>query len=395
MEFAYAVHAGGAPSLFRVFDGTAKDVRVLHLGGFDAFATFQKYRHAHEIDHAPDAIHRLSYALSGPEPAPKILGKAIDAMWRTFSARNERDVGGWVVPYVVTGERTYLCSYRISVSDPIAPQLEYGAIVPTGTAQRGGFDFSFTALRHQSGHIAYWLQKPGGIVARQIDGDWVLDAFAGSPSIFKQQAEALLKDEIDLGFDDTPFGTPTHLTFVSDQNGNPALAIARNKNAISTAWLSTPSDSFKTEVSIDLTDNALVEDQEGVSVSISSDPNFLVLQTKKSGVVLAETTLSADEVSKVITQMAAIRANMTPPVPADIGRGMQIAMVIDPKWRTNSAPHPSIPGPYVTFQHPGYGWLGFILPTHEAKSMGQWLVEDAKNAEMRSSGQSNPGEVAG
>jgi hypothetical protein len=50
-------------------------------------------------------------------------------------------------------------------------------------------------------------------------------------------------------------------------------------------------------------------------------------------------------------------------------------MVVDPGWRTEPPIHPTLNGVTLRLRHPGFGWLTFLLPWHEAKKLGEWLIK--------------------
>src|SRR6478609_7213211 len=111
---------------------------------------------------APLALSTLMVGAGGATQPSSALSDAIRIFFQLFASRNERDVGGWAVPWMLTKEGGFFCGYCLSVTDLIANQLPRGAIIPFGSAEGGGFTLSVTELRDCSGYAIYNLQKPGG-----------------------------------------------------------------------------------------------------------------------------------------------------------------------------------------------------------------------------------------
>jgi hypothetical protein len=109
-------------------------------------------------------------------------------MLQVFAERSERDVGGWVTPYLLTKEHAFLCGYAYSVSDPILTKIGPGSIVPHGTSEAGGFGLSVTEVGDCEGVIVYWLQQPGGTVFITGEQGYTTHHFEGRPSEFITRA---------------------------------------------------------------------------------------------------------------------------------------------------------------------------------------------------------------
>jgi hypothetical protein len=117
IDFAYGYVDDSGPHLVRVSRGEAKEVPTLHLGLTDAFVQFQRIRHDAEIDAIPEAVSIFFTGSRAADPVPDGLNSAIKSMLRLFAERSERDVGGWPVPYHLTGGGAFLCGYAYSASD--------------------------------------------------------------------------------------------------------------------------------------------------------------------------------------------------------------------------------------------------------------------------------------
>lgn len=64
------------------------------------------------------------------------------------------------------------------------------------------------------------------------------------------------------------------------------------------------------------------------------------------------------------------RSALTDPVSPTLDPGSRLEVTPDPAWRLELSKY----GPTLALRHPGLGWLGFVLPPHEAKHMGEALL---------------------
>jgi hypothetical protein len=66
---------------------------------------------------------------------------------------------------------------------------------------------------------------------------------------------------------------------------------------------------------------------------------------------------------------------MSAPISREPPQNCRELAAIDPIWRTNPPLHPDVNGILLRLRHPGFGWLTFILPHHEAAALGKWLCD--------------------
>jgi hypothetical protein len=78
----------------------------------------------------------------------------------------------------------------------------------------------------------------------------------------------------------------------------------------------------------------------------------------------------------VLGEARALLRDAVPPEPRK-DKGTREVMVLDPAWRTQMPMHPSLNGLELRLRHPGLGWLTFVIPWHEAKSLGEWLSKNS------------------
>ncbi|MDA9442846.1 hypothetical protein XH98_27880 [Bradyrhizobium sp. CCBAU 51745] len=93
-------------------------------------------------------------------------------------------------------------------------------------------------------------------------------------------------------------------------------------------------------------------------------------------------SVGASHLDELISVLSAARASMkeaVPPEPFSSPLGREL-VVLDPAWRTNFPPHPSLDGLMLRLRHPGQGWLTFLIPHHECISLATWLSNNARRS---------------
>jgi hypothetical protein len=225
VDLAYGYADEHGTHLWRIAQGEARELPAFHIGSSEAFDHFQRIRHATEIDPAPKAVETFILGTAIPPPEP--LGTATATMLRLFAKRSQRDVGGWALPYLLTSDGVFFCSYAYSVSDPILTEAVSGSLVPHGTPAAGGFGLSVTELGRGEGLVVYWLQLPGGYLFVR-NGTTIEEVkIEGNPSEFKEAAFRAIGRPIEILFGDQPLGRPDSVTVIRDDDGKPAMAFAR------------------------------------------------------------------------------------------------------------------------------------------------------------------------
>ncbi len=387
VDFAYAYADETNCRLLRVSGGTAEELPVFHIGSVDAFEHFQRIRHAEEIDPAPEAVKTFIAGSRAAEPIPDALHKAITSLLRVFAERSQRDVGGWPTGYFLTRDGAFLCGYGYSVSDPILKKVGPGSAVPHGTAQEGGFGLSVTEFGNRDGVVVYWLQRTGGTVFAKEPTGYVEHNFEGTPSRFAAEASAALGRKVELWFSETPVRQPQSITIMRDKDGVPSMAVVNDGGALSFSVLNVTTP-FAARAALNLAaandPDAIVKAMESDQVRLTFDPNrkmttlnLFVNKQPANGIAL-----SARDLDALIAQLGEARARLEEPVAfappqALSGAPTRDVMVLDPAWRTEPPMHPSLGGITLRLRHPGFGWLTFLLPWHEMKSLADWLHKNA------------------
>ncbi|CAA2138369.1 hypothetical protein [Hyphomicrobium sp. ghe19] len=394
-SFAYAYKNTEGPHLLKIGDGEVQRVQTLYLGVKDAFEQFQSIRHATELDPTPKALKTFLPGSRSSEPLPSGLTLAITSMLRLFAERGQRDVGGWVTPYFLTSEGSFLCGYGFAVSDPIFDKILPGSLVPHGTAEEGGFGLSVTELGISAGVIIYWLQLPGGLVFVRNAENYDVFKFDGKPSDFIKAASEKIERKIEILFGDQPHGPPKSITVLRDENGTPSVAIAHDGRAFSISVLNVY-EPFRTQAAVDFSPAADPDLTTGllssnrVKATLSNDKLALNLTLLANGEPTTVAELSAGELETVLGVLGENRWRMREPVaaqPASIGATGSLTrelIAVDPSWRAELPIHPTLNGISLRFRHPGFGWITFQLPWHEAKSLGTWLVKNSPPSDATS-----------
>jgi hypothetical protein len=380
IDFAYAYIDDAGPHLVRLSQGEAQELQTLHIGLDDAFEHFQRIRHDPGIDAAPEAISQFIVISRATDPVPTNLSTAITSMLRLFAERSERDVGGWPVAYQLTDEGAFLCGYGYSVSDPILTKIGPGSIVPHGTPEAGGFGLSVTELGKAAGVVVYWLQQPGGTIFRRTADGYEPLKFSGTPSLFIESASAAIGNPVEIFFGDQPTGSPESIAVIRDEQGMPCMAIARSGRTMSFSVLNVGS-LFRSRATLNLQDKpggSLLTDR--LTVALSDDRSTATLDLLTNAKPATQIKLEASELDAVLAVLGEARALMRDKVPvaAPDVRGAREVMILDPAWRTTPPMHPSLSGIILRLRHIGFGWLTFLLPHHEAQTLGDWLTRNSQ-----------------
>jgi hypothetical protein len=118
-------------------------------------------------------------------------------------------------------------------------------------------------------------------------------------------------------------------------------------------------------------------------VTLSGDRNAMSLAVVSDGEPPNSVSVMAGELDYLIARLGEARWMLRDQVPhnfADMIRTGAVTrefMVINPTWRTELPMHPSLGGITLRLRHPGFGWLTFLLPWHEARRLGDWLTKNS------------------
>lgn len=372
VEFAFGHIGPSGPMLFHIRDGSAVTTQTLHLGVHQAFESLQKIRLGEATPYAPLALK--TFMCGARVGVPEQCAQTIRCMIDLFASREEHDVGGWPVAYLIDKDGLYFCGYCYGVSDPLFDRLTSGSVVPHGTAAEGGSTLSVSEIGNVDGMTVYWLQNESGRTFVRTGDGYDVKSFYGGPTLFKQVASFALGVPVDLWVGDQPPGPVKELKILRDRQGNINCVIADHGNSISLAVhnLATPFDS-KAEMLMAKGQAQMASD---VGIVVSAEKNAVRVSVADG---VGHLDLSAEQLDDLIFKLGEARAELSPPVAADFPEAGKIAAQINPRWCTNPSPHPSIPGVLLRLRHSGLGWLGFVFPPNEAISLGRWLSENPGN----------------
>jgi len=100
----------------------------------------------------------------------------------------------------------------------------------------------------------------------------------------------------------------------------------------------------------------------------------VVIELWMDGKPLGHTQLDGATAEMHIQEVADARAQLTDPVSPMLDPNSMLDAVVDPSWRIED--YRISEGRIVAFRHPGLGWMAFVIPEEQAKSIAEWLTKD-------------------
>lgn len=112
--------------------------------------------------------------------------------------------------------------------------------------------------------------------------------------------------------------------------------------------------------------------------SFNAKEQHAQLQINEGPRAWAHVTLELPEFIAFVQGMGRLRQQFAEPVAAELDAGSRVEAVVDPAWRVMDLTQ-GLPAGSATLllRHPGFGWLGFALPQHEARALGEALLRAA------------------
>lgn len=361
-DFAVALVRKDGPTLQRISKGDATELPTLHIGSPDAFERFQRLR-TEGARFAPKAFKHFMCGVAGRE-VPHELDTAIVAMCELFSTTAEHDVGGWATPYLLTEAGAAFCGYVYAVSDPTFETHKPGDLIGPGTPELGGYTVSVTGSSENDGMVIYTVQRQSGVVILKNDDGYNQHSISGSPNEFIATIKSRLGHDASLFIGEQQPWPLKSLRIVQGVDGKIDLVLADHGNAISYSVHNTATE-FHHRISHNMSED--IKLPEGISVTKKSE--------KAVSITIGECTidLNADTLTDLVSELTRHRADIFPEVPFKPTGGSIVA--INPTWRTHLNIHPGLSGVLLNLRHIGHGWLSYLLPHHEAKGLGEWLVQ--------------------
>ena len=106
-----------------------------------------------------------------------------------------------------------------------------------------------------------------------------------------------------------------------------------------------------------------------IDISLSADN--AVLSINYGGKAELTVMMPTDQVDRLIAALWKWRSQMKPEHPPDFALEQTLSPIPDPRWYT--APALGHGGSLIHLRHPGFGWLSFWLPKHEAAKLADFL----------------------
>ena len=88
----------------------------------------------------------------------------------------------------------------------------------------------------------------------------------------------------------------------------------------------------------------------------------------------------AEGLSEYIAALAAVRADLLPPVSIEFPVGRSLPAQLDPNFSTEA--NAMVNGSSIFFRHSGFGWLGVIIPFANLMALHQALGAQIEEAEI-------------
>lgn len=121
-----------------------------------------------------------------------------------------------------------------------------------------------------------------------------------------------------------------------------------------------------------------------ITVAPNEARDRLVLSVALEGMTPASAVLEAPKVAELIEKIAHAHAAIHDRAVAEEAAMTVLEFTtVNPDWRGSadiSLAGEAADSVALGLQHSTYGWLTFILPDPEARRLGRWLLETAKDA---------------
>ena len=116
-------------------------------------------------------------------------------------------------------------------------------------------------------------------------------------------------------------------------------------------------------------------ERKGPHLELSED-NQKLLVTFPTEPIKVQLQYDAGQVDGLIHALGELRMAMVNEHPKDFALGQKVEAIYDPRWVTEAD---LLEGDsLIHLRHPGFGWLSFLLPRHEAAKLAQFLQDQAR-----------------
>jgi hypothetical protein len=109
------------------------------------------------------------------------------------------------------------------------------------------------------------------------------------------------------------------------------------------------------------------------NITLKEDRRSVLLEMLIDDKAVGWADVEAPELEGFIELLWRTRMEMSDEVPRDLDVGSRVIAVADPIWRIPNYREPQ--GRPLFLRHPGIGWMSFVFPDEEAKSVAEWLTK--------------------
>lgn len=111
----------------------------------------------------------------------------------------------------------------------------------------------------------------------------------------------------------------------------------------------------------------------------NAEKQEVVLQINEGEKAWAHITFELPEFVEVVKKMGELRSMFAEQVHDGLEAGARVEAIVDPRWEVRGQT-PGLPkgAALLHLRHPGFGWLSFAIPAHEAIAMGESLAKATK-----------------
>ncbi|MGM5026280.1 hypothetical protein AB8B02_08655 [Tardiphaga sp. 862_B3_N4_1] len=114
-----------------------------------------------------------------------------------------------------------------------------------------------------------------------------------------------------------------------------------------------------------------------VVVGLTETGQQAVVEIRQDGAPLAHVLYDGPELEGLIRALAKAREQLPEQVAPALDPGSRIDTLPAPEWFVPDVHNGPADQVMLTFRHPGYGWLGFLLDKEQAQAVSEALVARA------------------
>lgn len=119
--------------------------------------------------------------------------------------------------------------------------------------------------------------------------------------------------------------------------------------------------------------NDLEQQMFGWETSLSVNGHEASIKHVKGNEVLSHLTFDAWQLDELIVALGKLRASMADEISDTLEINSRLEATVAPAWRIPDNLAQS--GRTLALRHPGFGWLGFVIPLDQGEEMARWLSD--------------------